>query len=145
VRTRVEIVPDTLLPDDYYEYVLFADKCERELLATKNRIAFHAQRFAAPQKPSHSYTTTTVSRAPMARRDADGDVEMVLNNIQVTKPSKDVRNATKSRKPIDKDTYAGLREKNACFVCGKEGHYKKDCPTASKDPRRGARGKGRRH
>ena len=52
IRNRVEIIPDTLVPSTFTDYVLFADKYEREILATKNRTPFFESRYTNDKSPT---------------------------------------------------------------------------------------------
>ena len=52
VRNRIEIIPDTLVPSIFIDYVLFVDKCEREILATKNRTPFFESRYTNNKSPA---------------------------------------------------------------------------------------------
>jgi hypothetical protein len=121
VRKRLDILPDNLIPKPFDEYAMYADKCERELHANSHRKQFR---------------TSEISSHPKgALRDADGDVIMTLNAI--------------SKMKLSKEEYTDLRARNACFLCKKEGHQRKDCPLASKNgskqtTKRSFQGKGRR-
>ncbi|KAK5267162.1 hypothetical protein LTR99_005877 [Exophiala xenobiotica] len=75
IRHRIEFLPDNLVPSNFKEYTLFADKSERESLATAKRVPFF--------KPRQSFVPTRpnvhVKVAPRKGYDHDGDVEMTLN------------------------------------------------------------------
>ncbi|KIX10700.1 uncharacterized protein Z518_01784 [Rhinocladiella mackenziei CBS 650.93] len=141
IRNRIEILPDSIVPGTYTKYVEFADKSEREMLATSNRVPFFKPRYGKPatsttNSPSHARN----SAAP--RRDHDGDVEMTLNGMR-TRPKSN--NAASGQKTPGKTppSRQKCREENLCFDCGEPGHQRKDCPKANQSTRRGHRGKGK--
>ena len=85
LRNRIEIVPDSVLPKGYIEYVAFADKSEREYLATKNRVSFFNQR--TPPRTNYMPTSNPIDGSREYKRpklDHDGDVEMAFNNLRIS-------------------------------------------------------------
>lgn len=172
IRNRIEIVPDTLLPDNYLDYVAFADKSEREYLASKNRVGFFANRTQPRTQhfPTYEASPANTSRAyGKPRVDHDGDVEMAFNNLRIARgppgprgrgargrssrgsyPSpRNFRSPPPSgppvtRTPEEKDI---ARRDDLCFRCMKAGHRARDCTIGTNrgaPTRRGGRGKGSR-
>jgi hypothetical protein len=75
IRHRIEFLPDNLVPSIFKEYALFADKSEREGLATAKRVPFFKPRQSfIPTKPN-----IYIKVAPRKGYDQDGDIEITLN------------------------------------------------------------------
>jgi hypothetical protein len=134
VRSCIEYLPDHLVPNKYTEYVLFADKCEREMKATANRTKFIQNRFG------HGRRSFPARRNANPTKDSDNDVEMTLNSMQ-SRPVKDRGQASKAGSS-QRDRQ---RNEDRCFNCNEGGRIRKDCPQPMKKPiRRGFRGRGKR-
>lgn len=173
IRNRIEIVPDRMLPDNYLDYVAFADKSEREYLASKNRVRFFTNR---PQPRTVRTSTLDPPSANIGRTygkpklDRDGDVEMAFNNLRLSSNSprgnargmgRPYRGRAGRRPPysgsrgstttaMDGRSPEGTdraRREDLCFQCHRSGHYARECPTGIRrggPTRRGGRGKGGR-
>jgi len=118
IRNRVEIIPDSLMLAAFEDYVLFADKYEREILATKGRTPFFELRYIRPKSSTHY----PPPRSERLKRDADGDVEMSLNSLR-TAPKGKFNPSKGGRRLKDKDEYRQRYiNKKLYFSYGKEGH-----------------------
>jgi hypothetical protein len=116
LRASIELLPDSVVPQDFDGYAKYAMKREHELYKNKHRLI-------AP-RPTHNRTQ---GQASPLRRDIDGDTIMTLDALNLKRPGKVASKA-------DHDKFiAECREKNLCFGCGSEDHRRTACPTNPPD------------
>ncbi|KAK5311231.1 hypothetical protein LTR93_011794 [Exophiala xenobiotica] len=83
IRNRMEILPDSRLPQTFDEYVRFADKTEVELLHTVHR----KNLFGVRNSRNRLYFRPTTH----SKKDAEGDTHMTLNSMRTASNPTNVR------------------------------------------------------